>query len=138
MLSSNNLSPLLAIIALFGFNASFPFATDVGSHNLSPFGTQRPRWHSFPSSINGDLTIHSPSGTNVLAGTPPVSTLIRGSASLLAHRPMSGSDTICNSPNPPLADFVLFGLSLSSFPFPFPSRFFKHAFARKKFSHSYK
>ena len=30
---------------------------------------------------------------------------------------MSGSDTICNNPNPPLGDIVLFGLSLSGFPF---------------------
>ena len=29
-----------------------------------------------------------------------------GPASLLAHRPMTDSDTICNSPNPPLANIV--------------------------------
>ena len=28
----------------------------------------------------------------------------------------AGSDTICNSQNPPLADIVLFGLSLLGFP----------------------
>ena len=39
----------------------------------------------------------------------------------LAYHTVSSSDTICNAPSPPLADIVLFGLSLSSF----PSRFFK-------------
>ena len=35
--------------------------------------------------------------------------------SSLAHRPVSGSDIICNIPNPPLADIVPFELSLNVF-----------------------
>jgi len=41
-----------------------------------------------------------PLGASVLAGTPP----------------MLGSDTICNGLSPPLADIVIFGLSLSASP----------------------
>ena len=44
-----------------------------------------------------------PSPTDVRSRNPSPP---RGLASSLAHRPMSGSDTICNSPNPPLADIV--------------------------------
>ena len=66
---------------------------------------------------------HPPSGSNVLAGTcsslqsmwdliiHPPSSLV----SSLAHRLVSGSDTICNNPSPPLVDIVLFGLSLKVF-----------------------
>ena len=39
-----------------------------------------------------------------------------GTARRLAHRPVSGSNTICNNPDPLLADIVLFELSLSGFP----------------------
>ena len=67
--------------------------------NPPPFGAQHPCWH-------------------IASCQPPV----WGLASLLAHRPVSGSDTICNGPNSPLADIVLFGSSLSGF----PSRFLKH------------
>ena len=41
---------------------------------------------------------------------------LRGTARRLAHCPVSGSDTICNDPDPPLADIVLFELFLSGFP----------------------
>ena len=51
-----------------------------------------------------------------------VSTPLRGSASSLAHLPVSGSDTICNSPSLLLAYIVLFGFFFSGF----PSRFLKH------------
>ena len=44
------------------------------------------------------------------------STSLGAPASSLAHRPVSGSHTICNSLSPPLADVVLFGLSLSGYP----------------------
>ena len=37
------------------------------------------------------------------------STLLRGPASSLAHRPVFGSDTICNSPSIPQTDIVRFG-----------------------------
>ena len=93
----------------------------------------------YPPQPMWDLTIHLPSVPSVFAGTrsllqsmwdPPiyhlqgpaslmahclVSTPLQGSASSLAHRTVSGSDTICNSPSPPLADIVLFGLSLKVF-----------------------
>ena len=49
------------------------------------------------------------------------STSPEGPASLLAHRPVSGSDTISNDLSPPLAYIILFGLSLPSL----PSRFLK-------------
>ena len=60
-------------------------------------------------------------------GTPQ-STPLWSLASLLAHRIVStpfgaqphrlvsGSDTICNGPNPPLTDIVFFGLFLLGFP----------------------
>ena len=66
---------------------------------------QRSRCHSFPLQSMWDLPIHP----------------LRGSAFSLAQRVLSSSDTICNSPNPPLLDIVLFELSLSGF----LSRFFK-------------
>ena len=47
-----------------------------------------------------------------------------GTTSSLAHRLLSGSDTICNDPSPLLVDIVLFGFSRSSF----PSRFLKRVF----------
>ena len=110
----NGPSPPLADIVLFGLslsglrllgrgfhtlinNALFSSPTDVESHNLPLFGAQRPRWHSFPSPINLGPPIHA----------------LSGPASLMAHRPVSGFDTICNGPSPSLADIVLFGLSLS-------------------------
>ena len=49
------------------------------------------------------------------AGTPPCVHPLRCSASSLAYRPMSGSDTICNNPNPPLADIALFGFPFRAF-----------------------
>ena len=59
--------------------------------------------------------------TSVLAGTPPCVYPIWGSASSLAHCPVSGSDTICNNSIPPQIDIVLFELSLLDF----SSRFLK-------------
>ena len=38
----------------------------------------------------------------IVAGTPPCAYPFWGSASLLTHRSVSGSDTICNGPSPPL------------------------------------
>ena len=71
----------------------------------------------------------------------------RGPASLLAHRlestafetqssrwhihSVSSSKTICNSPNPPLADIILFGLSVSSLPSKFLGRGF-HTLIKKE------
>ena len=62
-----------------------------------------------------------------------LSTPLRGTTSSLAHRSVSGSDTICNCLSPLLADIVLFRLSLSGF----LSRFL-NASAREKFRRSYK
>ena len=52
------------------------------------------------------------------------STPLRGPTSSLAHRSVSSSNTICNSLSPPLADIVLFGLSVSGF----PSKFLKRVY----------
>ena len=62
-----------------------------------------------------DLPIHPSSEPSVLADTPPRVYPLRGSASSLAHRLVSSSDTICNSPSSPLADIVFFGLPLKVF-----------------------
>ena len=55
-------------------------------------------------------------GASVLTGTPPHVYPLQGTARRLTHRPVSGSHTIYNAPNPPLANIVLFGLSFSDFP----------------------
>ena len=66
-----------------------------------------------PSPLQPDVGSHSPPPFGAQrAWCPPP--LVLSSA-------VSSSDTICNSPSPPLVDIVLFGLSLSDF----PSRFFK-------------
>ena len=59
--------------------------------------------------------VHLPSRLRVLSGTPPHVHPLRGSTFLLAHRPISGSDTIYNSSNPPLANIILLRLSLKVF-----------------------
>ena len=68
-----------------------------------------------------DLTIQHPSGPSVLTKTQPDVHPLLGSASSLTHCSVSSSDTFCKTPSLPLADIVLFGLSLSSF----SSRFLK-------------
>ena len=116
-------------------NASFSSPTNVGLNVLA----------STRSSLQSmwDLTIHPPSWPSILVDTPPgplqgpafslalvplsnlcafsQSTPFRGPASSLTHRPVFGSDNICNSPSLPLVDIVLFGFSLSGF----SSRFLK-------------
>ena len=57
----------------------------------------------------------TPFRANVLVGTPPRVHPLQGSASSLAHRPESGSDTICNNSSSPLADIILFRFSLKVF-----------------------
>ena len=90
---------------------------DITIHLPSDFRAQHPRWHSFISPIDvGPYQIHPPSRRNVLTGTPPRVYSLRGITSLLAHRSVSGSDTICNATGPLLVDIVLFRLSLSGFP----------------------
>ena len=98
---------------------SFFSPTDVGSHN-PPFRAQRPRWHSFPSSIDVEPHNPPPSGSTSFLAHRLISTPL-DSAFLLAHHPVSGSGTICNSPSPLLTNIVLVGLSLTYF----PSKFFE-------------
>ena len=68
-----------------------------------------------PLQLIWDLTIHPPYGL----------------VSSLTHRSMFGSDTICNSTSPPLADIVRFGPLRISASF----TVFK---SKKRFSHPYK
>ena len=68
-----------------------------------------------PSPIDVGHPNPPPSGPSVLAGTPSHIHPFWGSASSLAHHPVSSFDTICNSSSPPLANIVLFGLSLKVF-----------------------
>jgi len=104
----NGPDPPLADIVLFGL---FPFWT-------SPQGFKMRLGEGSNTLINGGLfslpnqsgtsQIHPPLGPASLLTHRLVSTLLQGTARRLAHRPMSGSNTICNGPNPPLADIVLF------------------------------
>ena len=73
-----------------------------GISQSTSFGAQRSCWHSFPS--------RDPQSTPFRAQLPcaRVHPLWDSTASL-AHRPMSGSDTIYNSSSLPLADIVHFG-----------------------------
>ena len=91
--------------------------TDVGSHNPSPSGLNilantPPHVHPFGAQSHNP----SPLEPSVLASTSPHVHPLWGSTSLLAHLPMSNSDTICNNPNPPVVDSILFGLFLPEFP----------------------
>ena len=81
------------------------------AHRLvsTPFGEQREGWH-----IVRCPQIHHPLGPASLLAHRLVSTPLRGTARRLTHRPVSGSDTISNDPDPPLADIVLFGLPLKA------------------------
>ncbi|KAG7026138.1 hypothetical protein SDJN02_12637, partial [Cucurbita argyrosperma subsp. argyrosperma] len=73
--------------------------------------------HSFLPPIDVGLPPNSPSlGSSDLTGTPPRVYPLWRTVRKLTHRPMSSSDTICNAQDPPLADIVLSGLSLSRFP----------------------
>ena len=138
----NGPSPSLADIVLFelslkvfktcllgrGFHTliksvSFSSPTNVGSHNPPPplQGPTSSLAHVLSPINVGPPPNPPPSGANILTDTLPRVTPFQGTSSSLAHRPVSGSDTICNDPSPPLADIVLYGLSLSGF----PSRFLK-------------
>ncbi|KAG7022546.1 hypothetical protein SDJN02_16280, partial [Cucurbita argyrosperma subsp. argyrosperma] len=87
-------------------NTSFSSPTDVGSHNLPPWGlasllTYRP--------VSGSDTIcSSPS-------SPPVDIVLfrfslPGFSASASHHPVTGFDTICNSSNPRLVNIFLFRL----------------------------
>ena len=82
------------------------------------FRAQCSCWHSFIFSKRyGTTTKSTPlQGPASLLAHRLVSTFLQGRASSLAHRPKPNSNIICNVPDPPLTDIVLFGLSLSSFP----------------------
>ena len=67
------------------------------------------------------LQIHPPLGPASLLAHCLESTFLRVTTRRLAHCSVSGSDTIWNDPDPLLADIVLFGLSLSGFPYAFES-----------------
>ena len=64
----------------------------------------------------GTATKSTPFGTSILPGTPPCVYPLRGTARRMTHHPVSGSNTICNDPEPPLEHIVFFGLSLLGFP----------------------
>ena len=70
---------------------------------------------SFSSPTNMRSHNLPPSGTSVLLTHYLVSTPFQGSASLLAHRPVSVFDTICNGSSLPSADISLFKLFLEVF-----------------------
>ncbi|KAG7013676.1 hypothetical protein SDJN02_23843, partial [Cucurbita argyrosperma subsp. argyrosperma] len=88
----------------------FSFPTNVGHHNPPP---SAPSVLAVPSSNRCGTTPKStPFGPSVLTGTPPHTYPIRGTARRLTHSPMSGTDTICNGPDPPLADIVAYLLTV--------------------------
>ena len=93
----------------------FSSPTNVGYHNPPPPPPLEPSVlagiRSFHQSMWDPLQIHPPLGPSVLTDTPPLRVIARR----LAHRSVSSSDTICNDPDQPLANIILFGLSLSSF-----------------------
>ena len=92
----------------------FSSPNNVGHHNPPLFGPSvLAGTLSFLQSIWDRPQIHPLWGPASLLAHYLVSTPLRRTTRRLAHRPMSGSDTICNGPNLPLADIVLFEL----FPF---------------------
>ena len=103
-------------------NVSFSSPTDVGSHNPPSFrasvlASTRPILQSM-----WDSPIHPLQDLVSLLAHYLLSTPLQGSTSSLAHCPVSGSYTICNSPSPPLADIVLFWFFLSGSPLKFLKR----------------
>ena len=110
-------------------NVSFPSPTDVGSHNPPPLGASV---FAGTSPIFGFSLSGFPSRFKTCLLERGFHALVRnvlfrshvgshnpppwGPTSSLAHHLVSDSNTNCNSPNPRLADIVLFGFSLSSFP----------------------
>ena len=100
----NSSSPPLADIVLFGFSL-LDFSLWAFSQGFKTRLLKR-GFHTFIRNVSSplqpmwDLTIH-----------PPWSP-----TSSLAHRSVSGFNTICNRPNPLLADIVLFSLSFWASP----------------------
>ena len=92
-------------------NVSLLPRTDVGSHNPSTSGEMFPHPYKkcFVALSNRyEISQSTPWG--------------------LAYRSIFGSNIICNSPNPPLVDIVLFGLSLLAFPWSFKTRLLGRGF----------
>ena len=87
------------------YNTSSSWLANIFLFVLSLLGFQSMR--SFHTLVRNSF----PSSTDVRSHNPPP----WGPTSSLAYRPMSGSDTICNSPSPPIANIVIFGLSLLDF-----------------------
>ena len=76
-----------------------------------------PLWRMFrsPPQSMWDITIRPLRGPASLLAHSLMSMPHWGSTFSMTHRLVSGSDSICNSPSLPLADIVLFGLSLKNF-----------------------
>ena len=91
-------------------------STNVGHHNPPSFGTQHSGTRSFSNWCGTATKSTSLWGLVSLLTHRLVSIPLRGTTRRLAHRPISDSNTICNDPDPPLADIVLFQFSLSGFP----------------------
>ena len=78
-------------------NVSFSSPTNMGSHIPPPSGPSiLADTHSLLQSMWTPQS--TPFGPSVLAGIPPHVHPLRVSVSSLGHRPVSGSNTICNSP----------------------------------------
>ena len=73
-------------------------------------------------------------GSSVLIDTLSHIYPLWGTTFSLEHSPVSDSDTICNDPDPPLANIVLFRL----FPSSFPLRLLKRVCWGERFPHPYK
>ena len=80
-------------------------------------GTARRLAICSPPQSMWDITIYPPSGPSVLTGTSPHVYPIWGTARRLAHRPVSGSNAICNDPHPQLTNslWALFWASPQGF-----------------------
>ena len=96
--------------------ASFSSSTDVGSHSPPPYEPSVLADTRSLLQLMWDPPIHPLRSPTFLLAHRLVSIPLWGSASSLTYRLVFGSDNICNSPSPSLADIVLFGLSLSGFP----------------------
>ena len=98
--------------------------TDVGSHNPPYLGPVSSLAQCLVFTLlQGPVSsrAHCPVSTLFQGPTSslahyPVSTLLQGLASWLSHRPMSNFDISCNNKSPPLANIVLFWLSLPESP----------------------
>ena len=94
--------PLANIVPFVIFMSDFPSRFSKWSAR-DKFSHPYKEWRFLsPIEVEGS---HNPplSGPNILASTPPGVHPLRSSAFSLALYPVSGSDTTCNSPNPPLA-----------------------------------